>query len=425
MRIVYAILIIILFICIFAGISYIKKIQAEIREHLNNAAQHTKEGIFNTYPTIVMFVDFYKIISQAEETIENASENTDYDEKIALFETAISQYEAASIVAQTLSYNGGVSLTKTRIEKMHERIIAQKRAEGIRFYSQGDILYNSAAGFYFGINFENFCINDERLEMLEPTLDYYKRALYIFLDINDTQYILSTMEKIDVIEQVIIKRDSWIPPEEETETEETKEETDNDTIALSNYEHNLRLNFNLRTPIDNQNQFPASEVRMGTRDGYNEGWYNGCGWIATYNALIILGNPIHPAEIVKHFEDNIGTVLGGVFGTYPNAVFNYLDSLGYNVNQATLFNLKIDESIKSSKVSIIAYAHTTAAHYVAIEYNEDIDKFIIYNDSFARAYSKSLNFQDYTTFGAAVDSVEAFIRNTPNIMFAFSLITIT
>jgi len=166
---------------------------------------------------------------------------------------------------------------------------------------------------------------------------------------------------------------------------------------------------------------------MGMREGLNEGWYNGCGWVAAYNALIIMGNPQHPAEIVKSFEERGGTAFGGVFGTYPNAIEEYLRSFGYSVSH-TLFpqlSINIDETIRNSKVGILAYLHTNAAHYITIEYREDIEKFIVYNDSFARTRSANLGFQNYTDTGSAIDSVAALISSTREIIFSFSLIVVS
>jgi len=158
----------------------------------------------------------------------------------------------------------------------------------------------------------------------------------------------------------------------------------------------------------------------------NEGWYNGCGWIAAYNALVVLETPVHPAEIVRYFEESGGIVLGGVFGTYPNTIEEYMRSQGYRVSH-TLFpqlSTSLDDAIKGSRVSILAYLHSSAAHYVAIEYREDIGRFVVYNDSFAQARSSRLGFQNETSAGAAIDSIDALISGTPEIRLSFSLITI-
>ena len=165
---------------------------------------------------------------------------------------------------------------------------------------------------------------------------------------------------------------------------------------------------------------------MGSRDGTNEGWYNGCGWIAAYNAMILLDNPKHPADIVKYFEERGGTVLDGVFGTYPNAIEGYIRNLGYSVNHALFpqLTMNIDNTIKNARVGILAYVHTSAAHYIAVEYRSDIDRFVVYNDNLARLRSADLGFQNETTAGAAIDSIAAFINNTPEILFSFSLITV-
>jgi tRNA nucleotidyltransferase (CCA-adding enzyme) len=84
----------------------------------------------------------------------------------------------------------------------------------------------------------------------------------------------------------------------------------------------------------------------------------------------------------------------------------------------------IDDAIKTSRVSILAYMHTSAAHYIAIEYNEEIDMFIVYNDSFAQTRSTTLGLTN-TNPGAAIDSVSALITNTRSILFTLSLIVVS
>ena len=403
---------IIIAIVLLAGtiaiISHKRKIQAEIKEHMSNAVLHTKEGIANAIPTVEMFAHFFSMLTMAEETIEKAAENTDFNGGLLLYEKANLIYEEADIIAKALSFKEGIAIAETGIKGVHESIVIAKRNEGLRLLEMGSL---SEAN-----------MQDYDFDMLSESLEYYHAALGIFTEIGDLENAEMTQARINDIEARIAQNNTTHEDNQGTTPPDAIEENE----ILSNYNHNTRINFDLRTPIDFQRQRPASEILMGTHEGYNEGWYNGCGWIATYNALLLLENPIHPAEIVKHFEESVGIVLGGIFGTYPNAIEDYLRSFGYTVNQ-TIFpqlRLNIDESVKSSKVSILAYTHTSAAHYVTIEYKEDIDKFVIYNDGFARAYSENLGFQSLTTVGAAVDSIEAFISNTPNILFSFSLITI-
>jgi len=195
----------------------------------------------------------------------------------------------------------------------------------------------------------------------------------------------------------------------------------------SNYDHNRSIDFDMTAFIDDQRQWPANQVRMGATDGRNEGWYNGCGWVAAFNALMLLGNPQHPADIVRHFETDGGMVFGGVLGTYPHAIERLFISMGYDVSH-TLFpsaTLNIDDAIRKSGTGILAYAHTRAAHFIMVEYREEDGRFIIYNDNLARARSAHLGLDNESGVGAVVDSVDSFLQNTQQILFPFSLITIS
>ena len=366
----------------------------EIQSHISAATQHIKNGTVRMNAAAEMIIAFYILIDQAGSLIENIE-----------YDAAINVYEEAKLAAAAVSYTTGINLAESGIDKVHELIIIAKRDEAMNLFVQGNDLYNE--GLY------------------AESLGFLIDALDIFIQLDDQQHVILTLARINYAEQKILEAETEQTPEPGN-TEDDIEDEEKIEIK-SNYEHNLSIDFDLRTPIDFQRRRPASDIRMGTNEGYNEGWYNGCGWIAAYNAMIILGNPVHPAEIVRTFEENTGIVLGGVFGTYPNAIEDYLRDMGHEVKQ-TLFpqlSLNIDDVIKASKVSILAYLHTSAAHYITIEYREDMDKFIVYNDGFARTYSESLGFQNESSTGAAIDSVAALISNTSNILFSFSLIVVS
>jgi len=379
-------------------ITHIRQRQAEIEKHRLNAVTNIEYGMYNMASTAETIIVFYSLVEQAG----FFAGKTEY-------EKAIEKFEEAKQVAGAVAYKEGVNLAESGIEEMHERIIEAKRNEARELFSEGNQLYEDSQYF--------------------EALEYFYKALEIYLQLEDEQGIALVETRISSCEQKLaeIEQANQEPPPDDVQDDtDTQDNPDNQSEVLSNYEFNRSISFDMRTLIDNQNQSPANRIRMGSTDGLNEGWYNGCGWVATYNAMIIMENPKHPAEIVKHFEERGGVAFGGVFGTYPNAIEEYVKSFGYSVNH-TLFpqmSMNIDDAIKNSKVSILAYLHTNAAHYVTIVYNEDIDKFIVYNDSFARARSVSLGFQEDTNIGAAIDSVAALINNTRGILFSFSLITI-
>lgn len=110
--------------------------------------------------------------------------------------------------------------------------------------------------------------------------------------------------------------------------------------------------------------------------GYYQGSYNGCGWVATYNATLMLGKASDPADIIYSYDKYGGTVGNGIFGVNPLAIKLYFDSIGVESNMYNL-PVKADERISSSHVSILAYAHSNGAHYVAIQYVDG--KYYVYN----------------------------------------------
>jgi len=395
-------LIITAIICTFVGILcgcviliyHIRQQRLELQNHILTAKEYIENGTNRVAAAAELVIVFYMLVEQAETLADDAE-----------YDAAIGAYEEAKLIAAAVSYTAGINLAESGVDKVHELILIAKRNEAMNLYVQGNDLYNE--GLYA-----------ESLEFLIEALD-------IFMQLEDQQNIILTLARINYAEQKILEAET----EQTPVPGNTDEDIENEDITEINYnyQHNINIDFDLRTPIDNQRLRPASDIRMGTNEGYNEGWYNGCGWIAAYNAMIILGNPVHPAEIVRSFEENVGIVLGGVFGTYPNAIEDYLRGMGHEVKQ-TLFpqlSLNIDDVIKASKVSILAYLHTSAAHYITIEYREDIDKFIVYNDGFARTRSESLGLKNETNTGAAIDSVAALISNTPNILFSFSLIVVS
>jgi len=377
----------------------------------NNIDDLTTELLERAIAKTEMHIAFFTLMDNADDLASNFE-----------LEEALFVYEEALQVATALSFAEGIDLAETGIEEMQYRIILAKRMEADNLLLKGELHYGD--------------------EQFAEALIFFYEALDILIELDDHLSIFYTESRISHTEQKLLEIELADVDTPGTETSDTEPPTglptpppptppppddiDKQDEISSNFEHNSSLDFDLKTLIDNQHRRPANQIRMGSREGMNEGWYNGCGWVAVYNSLILLGNPKHPAEIVKHFEESGGTVWGGVFGTYPNAIEDYLKSLGYSVNH-TLFpqlTKDIDEEIRNSRVSILAYAHTSAAHYITIEYSEDEDIFIVYNDGFARTRSSALGLSNTTSVGAAIDSVAALIGGTRDILFSFSLIVV-
>ncbi|MCL2222139.1 MAG: hypothetical protein FWC20_07925 [Oscillospiraceae bacterium] len=342
------------------------------------------------------------------------------------FENALKVYENALTLASSLSFGAGIKLAEDSIEDTRQRIIEAKRVIAGEYESQGDYLYE--------------------IGLFEQAIVIFQNALEIYTEIDDQDAVIEINTKIEAAEQshaAYLAEIQRLEEErlealrleaerlealrlEESRREDERQDEQHHIIVDVNYQHNRSIYFDLETPIDNQNTSPANLIKMGSRPGQNEGWYNGCGWVAAYNALIILGEPVHPAVIVNHFKANEGTVLDGVLGTFPNAIERFLIDSGYDVTH-TLFpgrTLNLDEAIRASRVSVLAYAHTRTAHFITIVYNPYENFFVVYNCSFARRRSRALGLENATETGAAVDSITALLRETSEILFSFSLIAV-
>ena len=374
--------------------------------YLSNLQSFSAVYVEDMILTTERYIEFYALLEQAESLFH-----------LFDLEAAILVYEEAGEIAEKLSFAEGLDMVAEGIASVRERITLVKIYEGHQLILLGD---------------ERVARNQ-----YEESIPFFVQALEIFEEVQYSQGIELAGLRIIAADRLILERDQQQEPDQPQAPQEPGVEdyppdgSDPDggvpeSARDANYEHNRLINFDMRSLIDYQNRSPASDIRMGTSENRNEGWYNGCGWVAAYNALIILDNPQHPAEIVRYYESTGGTVFGGVFGTYPHAIEGYLQGLGYNVEHALFprVSADIDEAIRTARVGILAYAHTRGAHYATVMYREEDDRFIVYNDSSARARSASLGLQNESRTGAVIDSVSALLRGSPEILFSFSLITV-
>jgi len=384
---------------------HIHRLRAEMEKHFSDAVTHIGQGLNNTALT-----DAEAALELAQR-LRDSETAAEIEAHIQLVETVIrgkTFFDAGDYVAARDAFLQARAYV-LRLDTVSHDYISEMLAKTEKFIA-----------FYALI---------DRAKSLIETSEY-NTALFIYEEAKSIASALSFAEGEKLAEVGIADTKERIRiAEKEKEQEQSSQDNSDATYDVidPNYEHNLSVIFDLRILIDDQNRRPANRIKMGSSEGHNEGWYNGCGWVATYNALVLLGTPEHPADIVRFFETSGGTVLDGVYGTYPFTIEAYLKDLGHSVDH-TLFpqlTIDIDDAIKASRVSILAYVHKNAAHYVAIEYRQDIDKFVIYNDSFAQTRSENLGFQNETRIGAAIDSVAALINYTPDILFSFSLIAVS
>lgn len=101
--------------------------------------------------------------------------------------------------------------------------------------------------------------------------------------------------------------------------------------------------------IYNQTKIPKDQWRYGFRSSAA----TGCGWVAVYNALCILGHPLPPEEVIGRLEHQL-PLLNGPVGTFFCAPAMLLKQMGYQV-QSTSKREDFDETAKHAKVCILYY----------------------------------------------------------------------
>lgn len=117
-----------------------------------------------------------------------------------------------------------------------------------------------------------------------------------------------------------------------------------------------------------QREIPKSQWRYGLRASAA----TGCGWIATYNALHLLGEHAQPEELIRFYQRQL-PVIHGNFGTTILAPAFYFKKLGYRVDW-TARGDRFDTLAEDSDVCILFYRwyHKwgIGAHFVALHRTE-------------------------------------------------------
>lgn len=118
-----------------------------------------------------------------------------------------------------------------------------------------------------------------------------------------------------------------------------------------------------------QERIPKEQWRYGLRSSAA----TGCGWIATYNALRIMGKEADPEQLLSFYERML-PVIHGNFGTTILAPAFYFKRKGYRV-QWTACTEKFDKLAKESDVCILFYRWRKkwkiGGHFVALHHTTD------------------------------------------------------
>lgn len=124
-----------------------------------------------------------------------------------------------------------------------------------------------------------------------------------------------------------------------------------------------------------QKDIPKDKWRYGFRSSAA----TGCGWIAVYNALLLLGVDPEPEELIRFFVRRL-PLIHGTFGTSPLAPAACLRKKGFRVSH-TVCRSRMDELAKSSDAVLLYYwwrdGWQLGAHFITVRY--DGESFIGYN----------------------------------------------
>ena len=121
--------------------------------------------------------------------------------------------------------------------------------------------------------------------------------------------------------------------------------------------------------IYNQHNIPKDQWRYGFRSSAA----TGCGWIATYNAMRLLGYKVDIEELITWYERQLPLVHGNAGTTMWTPVVR-LRKWGFDT-QVLLDRRKFDEAAKDADVCLLFYRWRKklklGAHFVALRHTEN------------------------------------------------------
>ena len=127
--------------------------------------------------------------------------------------------------------------------------------------------------------------------------------------------------------------------------------------------------------IFNQRRIPKEQWRYGLRTSAA----TGCGWIATYNALRLMGYRAEPEDLIRFYERQLPLIHGNA-GTSILAPALFFQKKGFRVTTTSVWE-ELDETARESDVCILFYywrrRFKFGAHFVTVQHRDG--KFIGYN----------------------------------------------
>lgn len=148
--------------------------------------------------------------------------------------------------------------------------------------------------------------------------------------------------------------------------------------------------------IYNQYKIPKEQWRYGLRASADVG----CGWIATYNALRLMGYRAEPEELIRYFERQL-PIIHGNLGTNILGPAVCVKQMGLPT-KVIAQRKRFDQAAKDAKACILFYRWKKqwkiGAHFVALQYKDGV--FVGYN-----TYKNSIGPDVYG------ESLERFLKN--------------
>ena len=117
-----------------------------------------------------------------------------------------------------------------------------------------------------------------------------------------------------------------------------------------------------------QREIPKEELRYGFRASAD----TGCGWIATYNALRLLGKRADKRELIRYYERQLPLIHGNG-GTIIQGPALFFQKHGFPVQTLSVTE-RFDEAAKEADVCILFYfwrnQWKVGAHFVTVQYKD-------------------------------------------------------
>ena len=130
-----------------------------------------------------------------------------------------------------------------------------------------------------------------------------------------------------------------------------------------------------RQIIYNQKDIPPKQWRYGFRSSAA----TGCGWIAAYNALRLMGYYIQPEKLIRSYERHL-PLLNGPFGTFILEPAWFFKKRGFSVKISPK-QRNFDRLAMKADVCILFYywrrRFRMGAHFVTVQYKDG--RFLGYN----------------------------------------------